>query len=313
MKTLFVRWLDSFDPFGIQRLLFYKCLYIAVLLMVVNVIYKPEPFGAYFWPPMMIILVYESPAILKERDKLFYFLLVYVICAVAMVSFYLLYPYKIIFTIYAVLFYFIYFHLSSRYWQEIANSIFVVYFIASSMMVVMPAMSLQVAFNMFFAVLLSMLVVLFGIKTFPNYTLYIWHRVFIGFLQSLVGETISELSGDGAKSSESYVKIVFHLNIIRNIRHSLKKQHLNCCMRIIVYLRDLHIALEYASIKRQDQEFWRYIENSLIAYLEAIKDWQPFKLLPYNEYTKDFKHEHQQVLGFLTKSINSWNKLCLIK
>lgn len=313
MKQLSIHWnnwANDLDPYGMQRLLFYKCCYIASLLMIVNIIYKPDVFSAYFWPPLMMFLTYESPLVIRNKDRLHGLIIVYVTCLIGSVSFYLLFSYKIIFSIYALLFYFIYFYLSSRYWKDITNAIFSICFVSSSIMVVKPELSLQVALDIFMSIILSLVVVIIGIKTFPNYYISIWKRAFRLFILEIVKEI------DGNFSNEVnvliYKNIVSHLNLTRLVRHRIAKRHLRSSVYCTVYIRNMHIALQYVAFEQVEISFWHYIRNNLDGFQKSIATNCTYQMTT-DYYNANITHEHQIIINDLVKSIRFWNKLCLIK
>ncbi|RTK96018.1 MAG: hypothetical protein EKK64_05085 [Neisseriaceae bacterium] len=311
MKKSFINWLDANDPYGIQRLLFFKLLYISCLLMIVYAIYKPVVFLAYLWPAVVLCASYESPLFLRNKERSYYYFLVMVVCIANTAVFYLLFNYKVFFTFYAILFYFVAYYLSTKYAPKFTGFISPIIFVSGILMSAMPAASLQISINISMSITLSVLVGYLGHITFPNYQLTPLVRAYNLFMVEVVKEV--DYLIQGTSDEHDFFAGVTHLNTVRTIRHRVQKKYLNVAIRSMILMRDVHIAIQYQSFLSVDLKFWQYIYEELAKYQLAIENFQQFTLSAYEDKISEHDKQKHCVIKDLTKSVQYWNKLCLIK
>lgn len=64
----FKQWLDTVDPYGIQRITFYKSLFLATVLVYVYWLFLPVSFVT-FVTPFFTMSLYERPGISSFKKK----------------------------------------------------------------------------------------------------------------------------------------------------------------------------------------------------------------------------------------------------
>lgn len=64
----FKQWLDEVDPYALQRITLYKCLFIATVEVYVYWLFQPVSFIAFFIP-FLLASLYEAPVLPTFKEK----------------------------------------------------------------------------------------------------------------------------------------------------------------------------------------------------------------------------------------------------
>ncbi|WP_019216464.1 hypothetical protein [Legionella tunisiensis] len=93
----FKHWLDEVDPYTIQRGALRKALFIATIMTYVYWLFLPVSYMSFILP-FFILSIYEIPALsnFKKKEQLLVFISLSVL--IISVSFYLIYPFRGVFS-----------------------------------------------------------------------------------------------------------------------------------------------------------------------------------------------------------------------
>jgi hypothetical protein len=92
----FKQWLDEVDPYALQRITLYKCLFVATVEVYVYWIFQPTSFMAFFLP-FFVVPLYEAPVLTTFKEKEHLLIFIGVAMILISVSFYLVYPFQYLF------------------------------------------------------------------------------------------------------------------------------------------------------------------------------------------------------------------------
>lgn len=280
-------------------------LYLATWLTAFNWIARPDIFSAYCSAPMLLAGFYEAQTFTTFAEKDRFLVTSFVLCGFGCVTFYLLFPYKFFLLFYAVGFFLVTYYLSSNFFPKLKPFIMTCIVGSALNMSIKPAASVQLAIDMFFCMMLSLMVTFFAFKFYPNPYRKVWHRAFILYTKS-VNQEITDVIN--RFETINFATGASHLNIIRAYRRLLPKQNLINLSKSVICIRNISLSLTYLLDEKKDEAFWFNFQQQLAIFIQALEEKKTCPQLAFN--TKDSDFDHQYANQNLAKAIHNWNKIC---
>lgn len=296
--------LDKTDPYAIQRVVLGKALFTATLLVFVYWIFRPSNF-ALFVSPMLVVSFYESPRVTSFRDKERLLLFVFAATIVGSVTFYLMYPFRITFFFYAIIFFAVLYHLVIKYFGQVKHITMIILATVSVALAETPPANLQIVYNMCTSSLLSTFTMFLCLRMYPNHSLIIWRRAMQKFIAGLEHDIESAILQQDRPFLSDEIK---HLGTIRAFRRLIPKHYIKYTFRISIYLRNIQFALDNLYFERKNDVFWRAVQHHFAQLRQSMHQQitcpMPGIFLvsgtPLQEY----------VIRCLNKATYQWNRLC---
>jgi hypothetical protein len=298
-------WLEKVDPYYTQRIILHKGLYLATWLTAFNWIGKPDIFTAYCAGPMLLAAFYESQSFTTFAEKDKFLVCSFMICGFGCMTFYLLFPYKFFLLFYAIGFFLVIYYLSSKFFAKLKPFIMTCIVGSALNMSTTPPASLQIAIDMFFCMMLSLIVTFVAFKLYPNQYRKVWHRAFILYVKSVNREITDVIN---RFETINFATGAAHLNIIRAYRRLLPKQNLINFAKTAIYIRNISFSLTYLLDEEKDETFWFNFQKQLAIFIQALEEKKACPQLSFNTTNNDF--DYQYANQNLAKAIRNWNKIC---
>jgi hypothetical protein len=305
LKHSIALWLEKVDPYYTQRIILRKGLFLAVLMTAINWIAKPDVFGAYAVPAMLLAGFYELPSLntYKQKDQALVF--GFIVSGIGCVTFYLLFPFKFTLLFFALAHFTALYFFSDRYFPKFKPLVLQTIVVSAINMTILPAASLQIAIDMFFCVMLSLMVTFIAFKIHPNLYAKVWHRAFSYYLAAVVeeiGHAINKFD------THTFATGAAHLNVLRAYRRLLPRKLLLNITKTTVNIRNIQFALNHIYLKDKDEQFWYSFQKEVNTFRLAVIAKNSLNLPLTNKSETDFTQNY--VTESLRKSINNWNKIC---
>jgi len=165
--------------------------------------------------------------------------------------------------------------------------------------------SLQIAINIFFSTLLSITIILFCIKIFPGYYLFIWRRaaqLFIHYIEQEIGRFLEKTP------KNHFFEEIAHLNVMRYYCKLLPQHQLRPTIKMTVHFRNILLVIKVIDNDEKNSLFWHKANRCLHQLKLAIKEKSHCSLaeIPSNAQTILQKSFAQ----YLTSIFIHWNSLC---
>ncbi len=297
-------WLEKVDPYYTQRIILRKGLYLAVWYTFVNWVAKPDMFSAYATPAALLLGAYENQVYNTYQNKDKYLVVSFLLAGVGCVCFYLLFPYKFTLLIFAVAFFLLMYFLADKYYPSFKARIMQVIMVSAMNMTVYPEANLQIAVDIFFCIMLSLMVAFVALKLHRNLYPEVWYRAYKLYLGSIDRE-LSEVISNHA--SGEFRQGATHLNIIRAFKHLQPKETLLNMVRTTVHIRDLSFAFMHITVDEESRTFWCNFQIQLRHYLAAVNKKEPCKPLLFDapcDKSQEYANRNLRI------TVNNWNRLC---
>ncbi len=299
------KWLEKVDPYYTQRIILHKGLYLATWLTAFNWIAKPDVFTAYCAAPMLLAGFYESPSFTSFAEKDKFLVSSFMLCGFGCVTFYLLFPYKFFLLFYAIGFFLVTHYLSNNFFPKLKPFIMTCIVGSALNMSTTPPASLQIAIDMFFCMMLSLMVTFVAFKLYPNPYRKVWHRAFILYVKSVNREITDVIN---RFETINFATGAGHLNIIRAYRRLLPKQNLLNFSKVVICIRNISFSLTYLLDEEKNEAFWFNFQQQLKIFISALENKKPCPPLVAINHTDDFDYLYAN--QNLAKAIRNWNKIC---
>ena len=301
------RWLEKVDPYYTQRIILHKGLYLAVWLTAFNWIAKPDLFTAYCSAPMLLAGFTESSTFTTFAEKDKFLVVAFVISGFGCITFYLLYPYKFFLLFYAIGFLLIMYHFSTRFFPKFKPFIMTAIVASAINMTTTPAASLQIGIDMFFCMMLSLLVTFIAFKVYPNPYRKVWHRAFILYVKCVEREITDVIN---RFETVNFATGAGHLNVIRAYRRLLPRQNLINFSKVVISIRNISFSLTQLLEEEKSEAFWFNFQHQLKIFILALEYKRPCPQLAFD--TNDRIFDHQFANQNLASAIRHWNKICTL-
>lgn len=296
--------LDKADPYAIQRVVLGKALFTATILVFVYWVFRPSNF-MMFVSPMLVVSFYEIPGVASFRDKENLLWFIFAATIVGSVTFYLVYPFRIIFFFYAIIFLAGLYHLVVRYFGQLKNITMIIMATITITLADKPPANLQIVYNMCTSSLLSMFTMFVCLRIYPNQSLIIWCRAMQKFIACLEKDIDSVIA---QQDRQFITDEITHLGTIRAFRRLIPKRYLQHTFRISIYLRNIQFALDNLYFETVNDVFWRAVQHNFAQLRQSMRQRIPCPMpgillmsgTPLQEY----------VLRCLNQAIHRWNLLC---
>ena len=301
----FGRWLEKVDPYYTQRIILRKGLFLAVLLTAINTLAQPDVFGAFALPAMLLAPFYENQSFNTYKQKDLALVFGFIISGIGCVTFYLLFPFKFTLLFFALAHFSVVYFFCDRYYPKFKPLILQTIVVSALNMTIMPAASLQVAIDMFFCVMLSLMVTFIAFKIHPNLYVKVWHRAFSYYLAAVVeeiGHAINKFD------THTFATGAAHLNVLRAYRRLFPRKLLLNITKTTVGVRNIQFALNHIYLKDKDEQFWYNFQKEVNTFRLAVIAKNSLNIPPANKSETDFTQNY--VTESLRKSISNWNKIC---
>ncbi|KTD09126.1 hypothetical protein Lgra_2361 [Legionella gratiana] len=303
----FKQWLDEVDPYALQRITLYKCLFIATVEVYVYWIFQPVSFIGFFMP-FLLVSLYEAPVLptFKEKEQLLIFITIGVI--LISVTFYLVYPFRVIFFFFSVFALSVTYFFVLKYFYTLKNLTMLLISSGALVLSVEPPANLEVAYGFISSIALSMTFVFICLRIFPNMYFIVWNRALQKFIQYLEKDIDLTIHKNDKKPTWEEIT---HLGIARNYTKMLPKKYMMSAYRLSVNVRNIQHSLDNLYYETMNEAFWYGIKHNLLWLRFQMHTYSPCGIpkLPREPKTKLQHH----VAHCLEQSFSSWNKLCLLK
>jgi hypothetical protein len=298
-----INYFDEVDPYFLHRILAYKSLYAATLLVYVYWIFKPTSFMGYF-SPFLLAFLYENPAVATQQEKEKLLVYIYSALIILSVSFYLLFPFPFIFLIYAVIALYVFYFSSLALYPQLKNITMSTLCISAMVLTIQPYANLQEVSNYVYGNILAILTVFFAFKTSPNLYLYTWRLAMCRFLRDFEKDIITTVE------LNQYIptKEMYHLQMIRYAQRLIPKGYAGYTQQMLYHLRNAQLAMDSIYFEREIDGSWGEVGQQLAALRSKIKHWELHELAP--ESDKIYTSLQRFEIMSLNKAVENWNEIC---
>ncbi|RUR09719.1 hypothetical protein [Legionella sp. km772] len=303
----FKHWLDEVDPYTIQRGALHKALFIATMATYVYWFFLPVDYMAFILP-FFILSVYEMPTLsnFKKKEQLLLFISLGVM--IISVSFYLVYPFPVVFFFFSLGVLTILYFLVLRYFYALKNLIMMTLSIGTIILSTTPLGNLQMAYGFISSIALSSFTIMMCLRFFPHQYLRVWNRALAHFIQYFETDIENALVEDKYKT---IMEEIIHFEMVRNYQRLVGKKYLLTSYRVAVYIRNIQLSLDNLYYEKKNEIFWRSIKNNLQQLRLKMSTYTPCAL-PQIDFPPETKLQHY-VANCLTKAFIHWNKLCKLR
>ncbi len=297
------RWLDGLDPYGMQRVVFQKALFIATIMTFVYWFAKPNNLLAFFIPLFVTVLYENVGSRFREKEKNLLF--IYTVLLTTTVSFYLIYPFKLFFLFYAMFFLTLLYFITLHYYSSLKNGIMFVLALGSAQINNETVADLQTAYNICSSMLLSMGSIFFCLKIVHSNYDHIWRKAAALLLSSLEQEIESHLQH---QQGATFFNEVYHLNVMRCYCTLFTLPQLRHTIKITNTIRNIQFSINNIPFDEENPLFWQQVKTILRHMEQAMLTNKP---RPDLQAPDTAQSKLQRVLvNYLTRLLEQWNKLC---
>jgi len=170
-----------------------------------------------------------------------------------------------------------------------------------------PAASLQIGIDMFFCMMLSLLVTFIAFKVYPNPYRKVWHRAFILYVKCVEREITDVIN---RFETVNFATGAGHLNVIRAYRRLLPRQNLINFSKVVISIRNISFSLTQLLEEEKSEAFWFNFQHQLKIFILALEYKRPCPQLAFD--TNDRIFDHQFANQNLASAIRHWNKICTL-
>lgn len=297
-------WLNLVDPYAIQRVVLYKALVIATIMVLAYWFFRPVNYTAYVLPTITVC-IYELPFFsrLKQKEQALLFNFgAMIICSV---SFYLFFPYRLFFLFYAILFLAALYFLALKMLPSIKFCSLLTISSSALFVTTEPHGDRQIAYDIFCSNILSMSLLYLSLKCLRRFYLINWlyaQKKLIRSLEDEIGFTTDD------KDVSFFLAEVNHINIIYAYRGLIAKKYLIHVYRMSHNIRNIQFALSNLYGHEKNDAFWLNIKNNLETLRQQMELKKPYPW-PQNRSLSANKLQ-QLTLNYFDKAIRAWNTLC---
>ncbi|QMT60889.1 hypothetical protein [Legionella sp. PC997] len=303
----FKQWLDEVDPYALQRITLYKCLFVATVEVYVYWLFQPVSFLAFI-SPFFLVALYEAPVLstFKEKEGLLIFITVAVIFI--SVSYYLVYPFRGVFFFFSVFVLAVTYFYVLKYFYALKNLTMLLIATGAVVLSTEPPANLEVAYGLISSTLLSMTFALISLRCFPNMYLIVWNKGLQKFIQYLEKDIETAFNQD---QKSPIGEEILHLGMVRNYRRMLPKKYLMQSYRVSINIRNIQHALDNLYYETKNEVFWNGVKNNLFKLRKNMGTYTPCGTpsLPIEPQTKLQHH----IVRCLQQAFIHWNKLCSLR
>lgn len=301
-----IDWMDEVDPYAIQRLAVVKGMFIATIMVFVYWLFRPLSFSAYIIPTILIYY-YESPALKTTKEKGKFSIFIFTAFMIGNITFYLIFPFKIIFFYYAILFFALLYYLLDIYYNQLKTAAMLILAYSLFTLSDTPPANFQVVYTLFFSSMLSIITMLICLRIYPNDAFEIWSRALQKYIACIEVDIEKAICGHQKGLSADEVK---HLSTIRAFRTLIPTPVMRNACRISVNIRNIQFALSSLYFEQMNVAFWRTVQD---IFKELRTNIQSRKTYSFQKELIAETPLQQYVAYCLTKTIRHWNQLCCIQ
>ncbi|KTC87049.1 hypothetical protein [Legionella brunensis] len=297
-------WLNRVDPYAIQRVVLQKSLFAATVLTFIYWFFKPESF-LMFVAPLIVVSWYEMPFLSSKKEKNRNLLFIFAMVIITGISFYLIYPFRLLFLVYAIIFFIALFYIIWAKFPKIKNATMLIISTGALTLSISPMASLQISIGFLSSALLSMLGLFICLNFFPNKALEVWRRALQYYIQCIEADIAATIAN---VPLPSFNEEVSHVDIIRSFQPLLPKKYLSLALRIFSNIRNLQFALNNIYYQELNPIFWSSIKQHLHYFRLHMDKQNPIDLseIIINPSTR----LQYLVQDYLLSAMRHWNTLC---
>ncbi len=296
--------MDQVDPYAVQRIALYKSLFIATLMVYDYWLFLPTNLIAFF-SPFLMIRFYESPALSSFKEKEGFLVFAAVGTILISVSFYLLYPFKVVLFFYSMAaLATVYFYVLNNYYQ-LKNTTMLLLACGPAILNTEPQGNWLVVYDIVISVGIPMIPIIICLRLFPNQYLMVWKRALERFIQCLEQDIEASLSDHRDSMMQEEIA---HLGMLRKYRRLVPKKYMLYTHKIANNVRNIQFSLDNLYYEEKNEAFWREIQKSLYFFRGAMKT-NSHCHLPEMSVVPRTKLQHY-VVNCLRQTCVYWNKLC---
>ena len=300
----FKHWLDKVDPYTIQRGAFRKGLFIATVMTYVYWIFLPVDYMSFILP-FFILSLYELPSLSNFKKK--ELLLIFMSFAVLIISlsFYLIYPFRVLFFFFSLLLLTIIYFLVLRYFYALKNLIMMTMSIGTIILSTQPEGNLQMAYGFISSIILSCATIIFCLRIYPHQYLRVWKRALENFIKYFENDIENALREN---KSKIIMEEIVHFEMVKNYQRLVGKKYFLTCYRIAVHIRNIQLSLDNLYYEKKNEVFWLSIKNNLHQLRLNMRTYTPCDA-PKLDFLPETKLQHY-VADCLARAFTHWNNLC---
>lgn len=301
-----VNWINTLDPYYVQRVVLHKAIFIAVLLVYAYWLFRPEDFSAYI-SSIFAASVYELPGpSLRERNH--HLLFAFACMFITGISFFLLTPYQIVFVFYGLVFIRIIFFITKKYFPILKSSIMLIILSGSLNIAAERVANWQTLITLISSMLLSATIVFLALQLFTGNYFKIWSRATVLYLETLIDDL------KFMPSVDKFAAEVMHINMMQNYCKCLSAKEYRHAVKISDNIRNIQFAHRNylrGQKNKTAQLFWQHVEKQLQHLAHTIETNHRYSL---KEDSFSPKTPTQKlVIQYLEKTIHHWNALWTLK
>lgn len=303
MQKLYER-LNQFDPYAIYRMALYKGVVISTIMVLVYWLFKPNSYIAFILP-LFNLSLYEMPVLSKIKQKEKVILCVFAGMLVCSLTFYLLFPFRVLFLFYAILFFTVLYFLVQKYLSPLRNITMLIMATSAMFITVRPYGDLQIAYNIFFSSILSMTTIFLSLRLFHDTYLVNWLHAQQKYIESLEKDINYTLE---ISNTPFFIEEVNHINMVYSFRSLLRKKYLLHVYKLSFNIRNVQFALNTIYYQEKNEIFWQAVKKHLekLRYNMRHKKIEPWSDGGLNPQTLIQRY----TVNYLKLANHHWNKIC---
>ncbi len=297
-------WLEQVDPYAIQRVVFYKALFIATVMVYVYWLFLPVNFLAFVCPFFMVFF-YETPSIASfaKKEQLLLFLGAGIISV--NVSFNLIYPFKVTFFFFSLILLALLYYLVLKYFYAFKNLTMLMLSSGAIILSGQPPATLQTAYDLISAVLLSMTTLLICLRVVPNHYLVVWRKALQHYIAHLEEDINASLNEHHYTAIQDEIT---RFEMVRNYQRLVGKQYILPTFRIATYIRNIQLSLDNLYYEEKNEQFWCTVNHHLQQFKHHLIISAPYN--PQELHLNPNTFLQHYVCTNLKRSFSHWSALC---
>jgi hypothetical protein len=303
----FKLWLDTVDPYFIQRSALHKSLFIATIIVYVYWFFLPADYMAFILPFFMISL-YEMPILsnFKKKEQLLYFIMFAVL--IISVSFYLVYPFRGVFFFFSLVALILLYFFVLRYFYALKSLIMLSLSTGTIVLSTEPQGSLQIAYGFISSIALSAFTLFICLKIAPNHYLKIWNKALQHFIEYFEKDIENALKENNLKLIKESIT---HFEMVRNYQQLVGKKYLLTSYRVAVYIRNIQLSLDNLYYEKKNDLFWLEVKRNLHILRMNMNTYTPCDLSTLQFYPETSLQHY--VVTCISRAFVHWNQLCKLQ
>lgn len=299
-----VRWIDKFDTYGQLRHVLHRSLVIATCLVLVYWIFLPKNLLAYI-SPVMVGYVYERAALSTFEQKVKGMSLMFGATMLGMITFYLCFPFRLIFLIYSMIFLMLLYTTIRRKFPQLQSVSSLIIMVSYINIFTNPPANFQVLYGIIFASSLSITTICICWCLLPSYSLQVWCVALTKFYLCLENQILFYKT---KSQNPNYFEELPHILTMKMHQALIPQKFLRSSRKLYYLARQIEFALNNIQGADMNELFWHKVRRVICTLRLCVS-----KKMPHPGIKIDLKPQtkiQNLVENYLSKSVYRWNNIC---